>query len=352
MLVLAGFLGAVGIGCMTGPSPYQTELRSAEDARRSKEFDSERTHFKRAMTLADNDADKSEAQYRHAHTWNRQGEWEKAATELERLVKEFPNAPRAGRALLDAGRAWEKLNQRKKSLSAFRLCVRKYPEFGGSISAAERWVALQSEGKSTTEAAQWAQLRRENKSSVLDEALRFHHAKALETSSPLEAVEVYEELARTHPLPRGVYADEALFNSARLRRGHGDPQGALIALQVLTEQDSHAKIVGSYARPAYAEAWLLRGRILQEDLGRSRDARAAWQSLVEIFPDSRLVDDALLDTAQSLKSDGDDACPTLNRLRELRPNSGLLGCAPALCDEWPEAHKSSRRCNRVTATEN
>src|SRR5690606_5256245 len=113
------------------------------------DFEGERLHFSEAARLAKTPKDASEARYRSATTWLRQGELEKGAEMLEEFATEYPDSPRASRAWLDAGRAWEKAGEPENALLAYTEVIRSYADSGGAGSAAERIVALRSERDGT-----------------------------------------------------------------------------------------------------------------------------------------------------------------------------------------------------------
>lgn len=251
-----------------------------------------------------------------------------AAKSLEGLAQKYPNSARAARAWLDAGRSWEKLGDNEAASHSYKQVWLKYPESGNALAAAKRTVLLD---QSSDESLKWKKLLAQNKSAVLRPALLYELGLSLETTAPLESILVFEEVARLAPLPGGTYTDEALLHAARLRRQARDFQGALQTLQLLVPRGGQAAIVGSYNRPAYAEALLLQGYIQRDDLRNLDAAKANFLALAERFPESRLVDDALWEAAVTEHLSQGDGCPGIERLRSTSPSSTYLLCSATIC---------------------
>lgn len=307
-------------------------MAAAEDARREKNFESERHHFDAAARASDSSAEHIEARYRKAHSWLREGHLQRGASELEQLGRKYPHSPRAARAWLDAARTRERLGEFEKAKSNYRTVFEQYPESGGAEAAATRFVALQNVGGSPTEIAQsFKFLIEKNQNQSLDEVLRYRYAQCLEAVSKLDAIVAYETVALSYPLPKGTYADEALLRSAELRYLEGDFLGAEQTLRLLGNQGGDAAFVGSYRRPAYARALYLLGLILAQDLKRPIDAVSTWNELIRRFPDSRLVDDAFWQILISERSRGESGCDVLRQMGHKTPDSRYLVCEAVVC---------------------
>lgn len=325
-------------------------MDAAEKARREGNFSEERRHFDRAARLAKKPKDKSEARYRSAQSWVREGSQEDGAARLVQFAREYPTSPRAARALLDAGRAFEDAGKKDGALRAYRRLVTEYPESGNALSAAERVVALETERGNGPAHGVWLKLLQENRSPEFDEALRYRYARTLEEVSPKKALLAYEDVAKKHPLPQASYSDEALLRAATLRRELKDPEGALATLELLLGQGGPAAIVGSYARSAYIEALLLKGRILRDDLKNPEAALRAFESLPEKHPHSRLVDDALWECVRTEHRLGRDPCPRFSVLGRASPESRYLRCQAHLCSS-PASDAQARQCEQWLSEE-
>lgn len=338
------FMFGLVASCHRGPTPYRSAMDAAEEARRRGSFSEERRHFDEAARLAKKPKDESEARYRSAQSWVREGNAENGAKQLEQFARAYPTSARVARALLDAGRAWEDAGHREKALSAYRHLVTKYPESGNALSAAERIVALETESQKIPAHEVWRSLLKQNRSPEFDEALRYRYARSLEAISQKKALLAYEDVAKKHPLPQASYSDEALLRAAKLRRELKDPEGAIATLELLLVQGGKAAIVGSYTRATYIEALLLKGRILRDDLEEPEAALRVFESLPEKHPKSRLVDDALLECVRTERSLGRDPCPRLQVLRRLDPESRYLRCEAHLCSASTSDDRQARIC--------
>lgn len=328
--ILLFFLGLL-TGCERHATPYRMAMDRAEEARRSGNFADERRYFDEAARLAKKPNDAGEAYYRSAHTWIRAGKLETGAQRLEEFALTHPTAARAARAWLDSGRAWETAKSYEKALASYRMVLSRYPDSGNALGAARRVVSLETSLHHRPAHVTWRRLLEENRSPDFDEALRYNYARSLEKESKKQALAVYEDVAKKHPLPRASYADEALLRSAEIRRELGDAKGALEALEILLAHGGPAAIVGSYTRTSYVEALLLKGLILRDDLNLPSQALEVFNSLPERYPHSRLVDDAVWEAARTEQALGGQPCLRLQALRKLRPESRYLRCEPLLC---------------------
>lgn len=325
-------------------------MDAAEEARRRGDFETERAHFAEAQELAKSDQDRSEARYRAAESHVREGDLERGADALEDFARRSRDDPRSARAWLDAARAWEKAGRKSRALDAYRIVFERYPDSGGALSAAKRYVDLSASSEEEIVSI-WKRLLTTNDSTDLDEGLRYNYARALERTSPRDAILAYEDVVRVHPLPGGRYADEALLRAALLRRRLGDPDGALTTLELLGQHGGKAAFVGSYTRPSYAEAQMLKGMILRDDKGALSDARRAFTLLVERYPQSRLVDDALFEHLLTVKMQGGDTCKAFRNLERVSPSSKYTRCERLICGTGPNPEpRNVRRCEEWLAS--
>lgn len=317
-------------------------MQAAERSRREKNATEEQAHFRQAAKNARHEDDQAEALYRLAHSYLRDGDLQTAAMAFEELGVVHANSTRAARAWLDAGRTWEKLEDRKRALAAYRHVTQQYAASGSAIAAAKRDVALSPPPAHE----RWARISQENSDPALAPALFYHWAQSLEEADPVAAIRLYEKVATIEPIPQGSHSDDALLNAAKLRRSVGDFKGALATLEVLIEQDNKTAIVGSYTRESYVNALFLKGIILREDLQRLASAHEVFVSLPDRYPSSRLVDDSLWEACITTKRSGASACTDVARLRKTSPQSRYLRCASWLCPEENKGSSSSAECAR------
>jgi tetratricopeptide (TPR) repeat protein len=330
-LTLAAFV--LSLGCRSTPSPFDRALRAAGQEAASGRTEAASARYLEAAEEADSPADKVEALYREAHLWSDGSEPERAARSLEALARDYPDSARAARAWLDAGRLRERLGQPERARADFERALGSRAESAAVGESAA--VALVMLGPEEPVEA-WTKLLERNRRADLDERLRAERAAALAAAGrAVEAIAAYEELVRRHPLPTGTRADEALLAAARLRRGLGDAEGAAATLRVLLDEQSHAALVGSYERGAYAEGRLLLAAIERDDLNDPARARSTLSAFAERHPDSRHLDDALWQLAwlEFALGDAAGACRATEQLRSLRSDSRYVPCLAALCEE-------------------
>jgi len=332
---------AIG-ACASGPSAYEQALERANQAERRHDYVLARGELQSAADQAPSTRTRDEALYRFASVAKQEGDAARAAHEMLAFAHAHPKSERAARALLDAGRAFERAGDGADARAAYAELLKKHPSSGGTMSAAQRYVEL-SPGTAPSE---WQKLIAENSDRELDAGLRYAWARSLESNDPRAALLVYEDVARRDPLPQGTHSDEALLRAAELRRQLGDPEGALATLAVLREARSFSYLAGSYERSAFARARFLEGQIQRDDLHRPSDAAHTFELLISEHPLSRLVDDALFEQAWSLALDHrvEHACQLLERLAKEHPDSPWRMCAPLYCVE--QAGPIEPRCCR------
>ena len=133
--------------------------------------------------------------------------------------------------------------------------------------------------------------------------------------------------------PASGLRDDARWHAARLSREAGDARGAIERLRALVRTREVAYLAGSYFSIWLDDAQLELGRVLRDDLGDLPAAAAAFRRLPEDYPDSILIDDSVLELADTLARGGDraGACAQLRRLAQRWPDSKYLrGRAPEI----------------------
>lgn len=333
------------VSACSGPSD---DYRAAEkDARRALREQGPQAARQKWLQLAESlgaGEKRTEALYQAAFVLRR-ADPANAEKELCALGNDSTIGPdHQSRALLDCAR----LAERDKVESArliYEVVFRKYPTSAPASTALKRWLALSSEPLGELMPRFVAELR----GTPLASLATFEWAKAIEPSAPARAVEVYESLAQSDPLPRGLFTDDALLASARLRRQLGDPEGAVSVLDILLETPSEAHIVGSYERSSLAQAELMAAEIERTDLDRPQAAETRLGGFAARHPDSRLLDDAifLLALMQQKRGDTVGSCHRLSELRERRPESRFVRCSDLACPA--AAHPTAQCCTLAPA---
>lgn len=155
-----------------------------------------------------------------------------------------------------------------------------------------------------------------------------------ERRDPARARAHLDALVAQHP--KSGLVDDALWHGARLSRQLGDPSGAAERLRRLLATREVAWGAGSYFSVWLDDGQLELGRVLRDDLGRHREALAAFERLPRDYPASVLRDDALWERAVTLHQMGERgrACEVLAELKRAHPDSKHeLSRAPALRQE-------------------
>jgi len=332
--------------CARGPSAYDRALDAADARARERKPAEAAALYREAARSAETTDLAVEAGYREAWMWKKAGDLDRALACLERLTETKNASSRSARIWLDIGRFRDALGDQEGARTAYRK-VLEFPESGLPPRAADALVRSQP-GPASSAYAELLSLAPAG--SHLDAFLRLRTAQALVQEGDLNrAITTAEELARRHPLPIGVYTDDALLLAARSRRSLGDARGALLTIDAILAAEEKAALVGSYERPAYAEARWLAADIHQHDRHEIVVAESVLDELVQHDATSRLQDDALFRSAWLARSRGatELACQRARTLAELDPPSVLADCVGQLCDSLSQHASSERRCRRA-----
>ena len=92
---------------------------------------------------------------------------------------------------------------------------------------------------------------------------------------------------------------------AGLLRAKGDARGAVAALDEMLSLREPTCLGGSCDAPMFQEGAMLRGEILRDDLRDLAGAAEAYRTTYEMFPLSRVRDDALYEEARVRESMND-----------------------------------------------
>jgi hypothetical protein len=149
-----------------------------------------------------------------------------------------------------------------------------------------------------------------------------HDAGPVEPRSPWRALASRGEWSRAwEALREGELRDEPdeLYAAAEVSRRSGHPKDALPPLKLLLDQ--HAR------SPRAAQAAMLEGRVLLDDLGRARDAAVAFAQVRQLPGHQGLDEDALAREAEAWWRAGDGARARTRAREYLRiyPDGPQLG---------------------------
>jgi len=349
LLGLAGLLAVPCLAaCAAGSSAYESSLARADAKAREREPEQAARLYQEASRATKKPDQAAEALYREASMWKRQGQLERARGCLEQLAAQHSASSRGPRIWLDLGGLREDAGDAEGARAAYRQ-VLSYGDSGLGPRAADALVALSPGSRAS---AYRALVVDRPRAPDLDAFLRLRLARAeLEEGNRAGALDTCESLVHDHPLPRGVYTDDALLLAASLRRTLGDPDGALVTIAALLAAQEKSAIVGSYERSAFAEGRWLAADIHQLDRADAHGAVQVLDDLVRLDGTSRLRDDALFRMAWLMRhelGDDDAACREADRIDALEPPSALSACLSVVCSRRPQA-EASRRCDRAVA---
>jgi tetratricopeptide (TPR) repeat protein len=348
LLVLTCAVGAWALSaCAAGASQYDSTLTAADAAARSRQPEEAARLYRKASRETGEEDLVVEAGYREASMWKRHGRPDRAQACLEQLAAAHAGSSRGPRIWLDLGRLRETAGNAEGARQAYGK-VLLYPDSGLATRAADALVRLTPGPRSATYRNLLSAVE---PAPALDGFLRLRLAQAEANEGDLRsAITTCERLALSHPLPTGVYSDDALLLAATLRRSLGDPRGALATIEALLAAQEKSAFVGSYERAAFAEARWLAAEIQQKDLDNPAGAEQVLDDLVRLDSASRLRDDALFRAAWLAhyeRRDDRAACARARQLAELEPASPLRECAGDVCPTMSRLEQTSHRCRRA-----
>ncbi|MBX3127350.1 MAG: tetratricopeptide repeat protein [Polyangiaceae bacterium] len=326
---------AVALGCAPSlPARYAEARAAAERAYASGRYDEAATHWQRAHDEAERPRDQADALYRRAASLRRSGRSALARAVLDDLVRQHPRSHRADRAHYDRCDLVIESGAASEGFDCLTQLVKARPRSPLALHAADRSLRHVEHSQGAQAALGWAvALEPAVRGTAVDEQLRFRRAELLERAGrPAEARAVYRDTARAFPYPIGAYWDDALIRAARIDVGLGRLGDALDATNILLAERETSHLQGSYDKPAFAEARLLRASIYEQQ-GQPERAVAELRRLFHEHPHSLLRDDALWREARLAGSMGDQrrACSALGLLRRELPDSRFAPCAQLLC---------------------
>jgi tetratricopeptide (TPR) repeat protein len=285
-----------------------------------------------AADRVESPADRDEALYRAASSYERAGNAPEALRLYERL--ERGQGERAARASFDRARLVRK-SDAARGETLLVAAIRRHPTSGLAPRAVrehlERTEVEQGAGAALEEASR---LLRGLETTELDETLRYERGRLLERSESFrEARDAFLETAARHPYPKGALWDDALARASRCEEHLGRPLAAIALLErLLAERESSWKIA-SYDRAGYAQARFHVAEIYRDTLDDPERARREFRRVYAEHPTSVLRDDALWQEALVARALGDQAgtCAPLGLLVEHLPDSRFAPCAQRLC---------------------
>lgn len=315
--------------CHRGAAPFDRALDRAATEARAGNIDQARQSYREAFDAAKDHDQEIEARYRELLLIRSV----ETAAALIQLAHTYPDAARAPRCLLDAGRIYKRAGQTEAAQNAFYELLVRYPASASAGSGFQQILAELRRKDPSGHAERSFIAKNRAQLSARGEEVLFRDADALEQSDAGAAIFAYESLAQRYPLPEGRYADEALLRAARLRLSAGDAAGALAVTETIMAANEKSLMVGSYTRSGYAEAAFLRATILRDQMKDSGAAIRAFEQFPALFPKSRLRDDALHAAAELYLAEGrsEEACAAIRRLEQVDPGSRFRRVEATFC---------------------
>ncbi len=217
-----------------------------------------------------------------------------AASELDELLRTFPNEGVAYPALL----------------ARLRLAR----EAGGEAEALAVLRALEPAVAKTDSAARVA----------------FQIAESLaKLGKTQEARDAFADVARRFPYP-GEYFDDALFRASELDEELGRPDVAVADLEHMLSVMESSTLPGTYVRPRFPDAAWRIATLLRDQLHDATKAVAAFERYVNLFPNDVRRPEALWNAG---KLRGDRACDDWSRIVGIAPDSRYVPCVAARCPD-------------------
>ncbi len=338
----------LALSCGSPPPPaYVRESERAAEARRRGDHAGAAEHYERAAELALKARDADEARYRAAEAHARSGRLDSARRLYAALAE--GGGERAARADFELAELLRRTGQTDEAAAHLAAALERHPNAGVAPGALrEHLDFLRARGGSEAVLVYLASASQRLSGSELGEALAYRRARELdEAGKPREARDAYLECATAFPYPSGAYWDDALYRAAEKELALGAPERALAHLSRLLAERESARITGSYERGRYAEAQLKIAEIYRDELRDSARARRELRKVWELYPTSRLGDDALFQEALVARGDGDQVgtCAPLRLLVTQRRDSRYAPCAPLLCPGLKVDAAAPRACH-------
>lgn len=309
---LAAVLLGAALGCAPTVAPSYLDALAAGDralaaGRQREAVDA----YERAAREAGRPRDRAEADYRAGRTLARLGERDAALARFDRVAATSPDFERGARAAYEAAamRCGDP-STRAAGVEALDALVRTRPATGPARLAVAALLREDDAGDPSGEAARARIDSLLGEAAVrgtsLHETLLAERARRLEAAGrEREAEAAWRALFEAVPYPQNSRWDDGHMALAALLRRRGDARGALAALDAMLAPRDPDCTGGSCDAPLFQEGAMLRGEILRDDLGDPAAAARAFREAYEMFPTSRVRDDALEAEARALERAGD-----------------------------------------------
>jgi tetratricopeptide (TPR) repeat protein len=323
--------------------PYLVAFAAGERAYHAGRYEEAARSFGEAAGKAKRVKDRDEALFMIARCLERSSRFREAIAAYERILKESPDGPRAGRAAFDiadveidhgdAAVGWRKLEE----------AARKSPQHGVARLAIRRLVEHQQEQGGEAAVMAWLDANRAAfRGTDQEEVIAYETASSLARAGrKQEAHDAFLVIARRWRYPHGGFFTDALWEAAALDEDAGRFAEAIEHLREMLAVREKADTTGSYERPRYQSAQLRIAELYRDKLRDRAAARREFHHLYRDFKTSRLRDDALWAEALLAREDRDAtaACDLASELVKELPESRYASCARLLCPTAPAGKK-------------
>ncbi len=342
---------ALGACAPTLPPAWHDAMASADRAHHAGREAEAAAGYDQAAREASRPHDRNEAEFRAAMSLVRTGDRAGALERLDRVAASSPDFERGARAAYEAAmiRREGSDEERERASRDLDALVRTRSETGPARVAVGRVLHALDEGEaSMARSIAW-----------IDEALADPRLTALSLRASLraerairlaragrraDAAAAWRSLFVDIPHPQNSRWDDGHIALATLLRVSGDARGAVEALDEMLSVADPSCTGGTCNAPELQEGGILRGEILRDDLRELARAAEAFRWTYEMFPTSRLRDDALEGEAIARERIADgSACAVWVRLAREFPctRRGRRGRErAAACGQSPEAPAS------------
>ncbi|HTM43616.1 MAG TPA: tetratricopeptide repeat protein [Polyangiaceae bacterium] len=344
------------IGCASSaPTVFEKDSAAAERAYSSGRYHEAAAHWHDAAAAAPKKSAARKALQHEAESHQRAGDWQSARAVLLDLSTGSDGI--AARASYDLALLELQQGNPEAAQQRLRQLITRYTSAPIAGIALKHYLELieQYSGAQEHSDAQAAldeieRLQPTLQNTKLDEQLSYESAtRLLALGQNIAALTAFLSMTERHPYPKGAYWDDGLWHAALIEEQAGHPQRAIEHLRRMLKSQETSDFVGSYERPRYAQAQFHIAELYRDALHDPQMALKEFEHVWKAHPKSRLVDDALWQSALLKRALNDNAgvCAVMATLQKTVPQSRYVPCAPLLCSALrsdPKADPKAPAC--------